>query len=155
MDYLGEPLVIPEFIIPDPVTIPVVPTMELPKQVIPSYTPLYVPPSDLRPPPGVKGPNQPEEAAREAPKPPTAPKPPVVKPQIPEMRFFEVPGTDLEIPLPSTEILVTAGTTATVSVAATLTATAMFKQLVSVMKPIIKQAWSKLTKKKEKKKETS
>ena len=151
MDYLAEPIVIPEFVIPEAVAIPVVPTMELPKEVVPSYKPLYVPPMDLRPPPGVKGLTQPEDGAGEPSEPasaPPAPKPPVAKPQIPEMRIFEVPGTDLEVPLPSTEILVTAGTTATVSVAATLTATALFKRLVSLMKPIIKQAWNKITKKK-------
>ena len=139
MDYLGEPIVIPEFVIPEAVLIPVVPTMELPKEVVPSYTPLIVPPSDLRPPPGVKGLTQPEDGAGEPSRAPSAPKPPVVKPQIPEMRIFEVPGTELEVPLPTNEILVTAGTTATVSVAATLTATAIFKRLVSLMKPIIKK----------------
>ena len=128
--------------------------MELPKEGVPSYVPLIVPPMDLRPPPGVEGQTQPEDDEGEASKPPSATPPVAPMPPIPEMRIFEVPGTELEVPLPSTEILVTAVSTATVSVAATLTATAMFKQLVSIMKPIIKQAWSKLTKKK-KKKETS
>jgi hypothetical protein len=36
-----------------------------------------------------------------------------------------------------------------VSVAATLTATAVFKRLVSLLKPIIKTAWTKITKKKD------
>jgi hypothetical protein len=35
-----------------------------------------------------------------------------------------------------------------VSVAATLTATSIFKRTVSLMKPVIKAAWTKITKKK-------
>jgi len=73
------------------------------------------------------------------------PTPPVKLPTPPEIRYWEVPILDKEIPVPSAEILSTAATTATVSVAATLTATAIFKQLVSVMKPVIKKI---LTKKK-------
>ena len=141
MDYLAEPWSIPEVIIPEPVRIPV-PTLEIPRADVPSYVPLVVPPSDLRAPEGVKGPNQEEEPVREAPKTPTVP--PI--PQMPqEMRTVDIPGTDYSIPVPTNEILVTAGTTATVSVAATLTATAIFKRLVSLMKPIIKKI---LTKKK-------
>ena len=52
------------------------------------------------------------------------------------------------MPLPSNDILTTAGTTATVSVAATLTATSVFKWTVNALKPIIKQLWTR-TKKKE------
>jgi hypothetical protein len=36
-----------------------------------------------------------------------------------------------------------------VSVAATLTATSLFKWLVTVMKPVFKTAWTKITKKKD------
>ena len=43
------------------------------------------------------------------------------------------------IPMPKAEILVAAGTTAGVSVAATLTATAVFKKVVSAFKPVITQ----------------
>ena len=149
MDYLGEPIVIPEIIMPEYEfgdIIPAVPTIELPKEVVPSYTPLVVPPSDLRPPPGVKGPMQPEDAAEEASSEPSAPTAPPTRPQIPEVRIFEVPGTDLEVPVPSSEILVTAVSTATVSVAATLTATAIFKRLVSLFKPLIKKILTKKTK---------
>ena len=135
MDFLGEPIAIPEVVIPEPVKIPV-PTLELPKADIPSYTPLVAPPSDLKPPPGVKPHKEEKEAA---PEPPT--------PQLPpEVRKFDVPYTDYTVPIPSTDILVTAATTATVSVAATLTATAIFKRLVSIMKPIIKKILTKKNK---------
>ena len=140
MDF-GEPPVLPSLTLPEPLVLPR-PVLEVPRAVLPSYKPLVVPPADLRPPPGVKG-TTPSETKKAKPKPPP-PKPPATPPQI---RYIDVPGTDYEVPLPSNEILVTAGTTATVSVAATLTATAIFKRTVSVLKPIIKKL---LTKKKKK-----
>ena len=54
------------------------------------------------------------------------------------------------MPVPENEILVTAGTTAVVSVAATLTATAAFKWVVTAMKPILKTAWKKISPKSQK-----
>ena len=48
--------------------------------------------------------------------------------------------------MPSGEILMTAGTTAVVSVAATLTATQVFKWTVTALKPILKQTWTRITK---------
>jgi len=134
---LGEPPVLPSLRLPEPLVLPR-PVLDVPRADLPSYKPLVVPPSDLRPPPGVKGTTQ---SDKEKPK----PKPPPVKlPQ--DTRQVDVPFTDVTMPLPSNEILVTAGTTATVSVAATLTATAVFKWTVNAMKPILKQAWTKLTK---------
>ena len=56
----------------------------------------------------------------------------------------------ISIPLPENEILITASTTAVVSVAATLTATAAFKWVVTAMKPILKTAWKKLSPKSQK-----
>ena len=137
---LGEPPVLPSIRLPEPSVLPR-PVLEVPRALLPSYKPLVVPPADLRPPPGVKG-TTPSENPKTKPKPPP-PKPPA----NPQVRYVDVPGTDYEVPLPSNEILVTAGTTATVSVAATLTATAIFKRTVSVLKPLIKKL---LTKKKKK-----
>ena len=68
---------------------------------------------------------------------------PVTPPPPSQIRYVDVPGTDITVPLPSNEILATATTTATVSVAATLTATAVFKRTVSVLKPIIKKLLTK------------
>jgi len=137
---LGEPLVFPHITIPEPLQLPV-PILEVPQADVPSYTPLVVPPSDLRPPPGVSTPNTQERAAPEPPRPPVAP---ITLPPIPpEVRQVEIPATDIKIPVPQTAILVTAATTAAVSVAATLTATAIFKRLVSLMKPLIKKILTK------------
>ena len=132
---LGEPPVFPSLRLPEPVVLPR-PVLEVPRADLPSYKPLVVPPSDLRAPPGVKGTT---ESDKPKPKPPT---PPV--PKVPTVR---VPYTELDVPVPDGIVLTTAATTAVVSVAATLTATSMFKWLVTVMKPVFKQAWTKITKK--------
>ena len=140
---LGAPPVLPVLRLPDAPVLPR-PVLEVPRATLPTYKPLVVPPNDLRPPPGVKGTTQSDKKKEEKPKPkpPPPPKPPPIPSQV---RYVDVPGTDLTVPLPSNEILATATTTATVSVAATLTATAVFKRTVSVLKPIIKKL---LTKKK-------
>ena len=142
---LGAPPVLPVLRLPEPPLLPR-PVLEVPRALLPSYKPLVVPPSDLRAPPGVKGTTE-SDKKEEKPKPKPV-TPPIPKPPPPsEVRYVDIPGTDLTVPLPSNEILATATTTATVSVAATLTATAVFKRTVSVLKPIIKKM---LTKKKKK-----
>ena len=137
---LGAPPVLPVLRLPEPSVLPR-PVLEVPRATLPAYKPLVVPPSDLRAPPGVKGTTESDKKQEEKPK----PKPPTTPPVPSQIRYFDVPGTDVQVPVPSNEILVTAGTTATVSVAATLTATAVFKRTVSVLKPVIKKL---LTKKK-------
>ena len=143
---LGSPPVLPVLSLPEPPVLPR-PVLEVPRATLPSYKPLVVPPADLKPPPGVKG-TTPSETKKAKPKPPP-PKPPATPPPPSQVRYVDVPGTDYTVPLPSNEILVTAGTTATVSVAATLTATAIFKRTVSVLKPIIKKLLTKKKKKNE------
>ena len=120
-----EKVVIPTLIIPpiekyETISIP------LPTADIPFYIPLVVPPSDLEAPEGVEA-----EAKDE--------------PEQTGIRKVDIPFTDFKMPVPENEILVTAGTTAVVSVAATLTATAAFKWAVTAMKPILKTAWKKIS----------
>jgi hypothetical protein len=105
-------------------------SIPLPHADIPFYAPLVVPPSDLEAPEGVEA-----EASDE---PETG------------IRKVDIPFTDFKMPVPENEILVTAGTTAVVSVAATLTATAAFKWAVTALKPILKTTWKKLSQKKKK-----
>ena len=136
---LGAPPVLPVLRLPEPPLLPR-PVLEVPRATLPTYKPLVVPPNDLRPPPGVKGTTQSDKKKEEKPKP--KPKP-VTPPPPSQVRYVDVPGTDITVPLPSNEILATATTTATVSVAATLTATAVFKRTVSVLKPIIKKLLTK------------
>ena len=125
----SQKVVIPTLIIPpiekyETISIP------LPTADIPFYIPLVVPPSDLESPEGV------ESEAKD-------------EPEQTGIRKVDIPFTDFKMPVPENEILVTAGTTAVVSVAATLTATAAFKWAVTAMKPILKTAWKKISQLKE------
>ena len=115
---------IPTIVIPPVENIETI-SIPLPTADVPFYVPLVVPPSDLREPDGVQA-----EATDE---PETG------------IRKVDIPFTGFKMPVPENEILVTAGTTAVVSVAATLTATAAFKWAVTAMKPILKTAWKKLS----------
>ncbi len=130
----GDPPLLPSLTLPAAPELPQA-VLEVPRAQLPSYKPLVVPPSDLRPPPGIKGENQ-DKA------------PDKTKSLPPEAQIVEIPFTDIEVPMPTTTIMTTAATTAFISVAATLTATSLFKYLVMVFKPVFKQTWSKLTKKK-------
>ena len=104
-------------------------SIPLPTADVPSYIPMVVPPSDLEAPEGVQAEAKDEPEAG--------------------LRKVDIPFTDLKMPVPENEILVTAGTTAVVSVAATLTATAAFKWAVTAMKPILKTAWKKISQSKD------
>ena len=102
-------------------------SIPIPTADVPFYKPLVIPPSDLREPEGTE---------------------PEVTETDTGLREVKIPVLDLKVPLPENEILITASTTAVVSVAATLTATAAFKWVVTAMKPILKTTWKKLSKKK-------
>ena len=151
----ADPPVLPVWSLPEAPLLPT-PILELPNAEIPSYKPLVVPPNTLRPPPGVKGietKDEPPQAEKTQTK--TTPKKAVpAKPDVklpdnipPEAQIVSIPFTDIEVPMPTTTIMTTAATTSVISVGATLAATSVFKYLVMVMKPILKQAWNKLTKK--------
>ena len=100
-------------------------SIPLPTANVPYYVPMVVPPSDLREPEGVQA-EQTDEVDT-------------------GIRNVNIPILDFNVPLPENEILITASTTAVVSVAATLTATAAFKWVVTAMKPILKTAWKKIS----------
>ena len=102
----------------------------LPTANVPFYIPMVIPPSDLKEPDGVQA-EQTDEVDT-------------------GIRNVNIPILDFKVPLPENEILITASTTAVVSVAATLTATAAFKWVVTAMKPILKTAWKKLSPKSQK-----
>lgn len=149
MDPWTDPPQLPSLTLPAAPELPQM-VLEVPRAELPSYKPLVVPPSALRPPPGVKGSTPSEEASQKKEAKPT----PTTQPNIklpPEAQIVEIPFTDIEVPMPTTTIMTTAATTAFISVAATLTATSLFKYIVMVLKPVFKQAWNKLTKKKEQK----
>ena len=120
---------IPTIVIPPIQTIETI-SIPLPTADVPFYRPLVVPPSDLREPDGVQAEQKDEVDTG--------------------IRNVNIPIIDFDVPLPENEILITASTTAVVSVAATLTATAAFKWVVTAMKPILKTTWKKLSQKSQK-----
>ena len=120
---------IPSILIPSIEKIETI-SIPLPTANVPYYVPMVIPPSDLREPEGVQA-EQTDEVDT-------------------GIRNVNIPILDFDMPLPENEILITASTTAVVSVAATLTATAAFKWVVTAMKPILKTAWKKLSPKSQK-----
>ena len=125
---------IPTIVLPPIETIKTI-SIPLPTADVPFYTPMVVPPSDLQAEEEITAEESGEEKETK-------------KPEQPGMIKIDIPFTDKQMPVPETEILVTATTTAVVSVAATLTATAAFKYVVTAMKPILKTTWKKLSQKK-------
>ena len=146
MEWAAPPS-LPSLMLPEAPGLPG-PILSVPQAEMPYYKPLVVPPSVLEPPPGIEGTDKTDEAPK---KEVVAPKPtsPTLPPLPPEAQILEVPFTVIEVPMPSTIIMTTAVTTAFISVGATLVATSLFKYIVMIMKPVFKQLWSKLTKKKE------
>ena len=112
-------------------------SIPLPEANVPYYIPMVVPPSDLQAEEEIEG-----EASEKTDNPEV---------KQPGIKQIDIPFTDKQMPIPETEILVTATTTAVVSVAATLTATAAFKYVVTAMKPILKTAWNKINQNSKKK----
>ena len=117
-------ILLPKIVIPPVETYETI-SIPLPTADVPSYIPLVVPPNDLKEPEGVQGETTDEPETG--------------------IRNVNIPVLDFDVPLPENEILITASTTAVVSVAATLTATAAFKWVVTAMKPILKTTWKKLS----------
>ena len=125
---LGPSINLPPQLLPNVPPLPR-PNLDAPKAVLPSFKPMLVPSGALR------GPTGKEEDEEDN------------EPTPAEVQRVNVPFTDITIPVPQEEIMVTAATTAFISVAATLTATSLFKQCVKVFKPIIMQLAKRIQKK--------
>ena len=125
---LGPSINLPPQILPRPIPLPR-PILDAPQADLPSYKPILVPAGNLR---GPVGTEEEEEDNEPAPA---------------EVQRVNVPFTDITIPVPQEEIMVTAATTAFISVAATLTATSLFKHCVKVFKPLIMQLAKRIQKK--------
>ena len=127
-EQLGPSINLPPQILPQVPPLPR-PNLDAPKAIIPSYKPMLVPSGALRGPTGTEEDEEDNE------------------PTPAEVQRVNVPFTDFTIPVPQEEIMVTAATTAFISVAATLTATSLFKHCVKVFKPIIMQLAKRIQKK--------
>ena len=116
-----------------PTTPKPLPTMEIefkpPTARIPGYTPIVIPPSDLEAPEGVEA-----EAKEETPPPP---------PKV------QLPVLDIQMPLPTAEVVMTATYAAVAAVATTTLATPFFDQ---IKKKLQKFLQGKIDKWKEKRK---
>ena len=125
---LAPTIDLPGPIIPDPIPLPR-PILDSPKADLPTFKPMLVPAKALTVPPGTTSEEEDKEAER------------------PQPKQVDIPFTNYRMPVPEGEIMVTAATTAAISVAATLTATSLFKQCVKVFKPIIMQLAKRIQKK--------
>jgi hypothetical protein len=105
MSNLGEPIQLPSIRLPSTSEL-TTPTLLIPTAEIPSYKPLVVPPSDLRSPKGVKQTTEQKE-------------PPSLK----------IPVLDIPIPVPTTEVVMTATYAAVSAVAVTTLAQPLFDQI--------------------------
>lgn len=138
--------------IPPPLEIPrgfdiPTPTLGLPRYKHPKWEPIPIKQDDIQKIRESKAKEKAQDQGSET-QPPVVPTLPELPVQPSQVQQFEVPGTDLVVPLPSTEILVTAvgtaGVASVASVGATLAAQAMFKRVVSIAKPVIKILLKKL-----------
>jgi len=122
---------IPKLTLPKSPPIPNPPTIDLkvPSAHIPSFPPIVIPPSDLEAPEGVKA----EDTGSTA----------------PEVRKLDIPYIDVQVPLPTAEIVATATYAAVTAVAATTLATPFFD---TIKKNLQKQLQAKVNKWKENRK---
>jgi len=146
-----EENIFPSITLPDALSIPgaldiPTPTLEQPTAEIPTFPTIVIAPTVLAPPVGVIT-EELEQLLEEELQRKQEGKPPKPKQEAAEVKRIDIPFTDLTFPVPKEEILVTAGTTASVSVIATLTVTSLFKQTVKIMKPIIMQIAKRIQKK--------
>ena len=113
---MGEQLVLPTPTLPKAVDIPRV-TLDIPTADVPYYKPLVIPPSDLKPPEGVKA----ETKTTEQPATPS----------------LNIPIIDFEVPLPTADTVVVAGYAAVSAVAVTTFAQPFFDTIKKKLQKFI------------------
>ena len=102
---------------------------------IPGYTPMVIPPSDLEAPEGVE-----KETTEESP--PPAPK-------------MQIPVLDIQMPLPTAEVVATATYAAVAAVATTTLATPFFDQIKKKLTKFLQGKVNKWKENRKKKKDSS
>ncbi len=114
------------------------PTMEIefkpPSARIPGYKPMVIPPSDLEAPEGVE-----KETTEEPPPPPK----------------MQIPVLDIQMPLPTAEVVATATYAAVAAVATTTLATPFFDQIKKKLTKFLQGKIDKWKQKRKKKKDSS
>ncbi len=145
--FTRETEIAPAMPIPDPV-------VDAPDAELPWYTPIPIPldMNDLEPilpqeeDNDDKGQKKEKKTEKKDEKKPT----PEVKVDVPyyenEATYVTIPGLGYEMPLPKPEIVSAAFVTSAVSVGAALGATSLFKQVMTIMKPVLKQGVNRLLK---------
>ena len=128
-------ILIPPLRIPKPPEPPGI-RLKVPSGPVPSYKPMYIPPNDLRPPPGVK------EEKKETTEQPAPPK-------------LKIPRIDIELPLPSTEVVMTATYAAVAAVATTTLATPFFNQIKKKIQTFLQKKIDKWKENRKKRKDSS
>ena len=111
-------------------------TLKVPEAHVPSYQPLFIPPSDLQPPAGVE---KEEEQKTEQPAPPK----------------LRIPRINIELPLPTTEVVMTATYAAVAAVATTTLATPFFNQIKKKVQTFLQKKIDKWKENRKKKKKDS
>ena len=107
-----------------------------PSARIPGYKPMVIPPSDLEAPEGVEK----EETKEESPPPP---------PKV------QIPVLDIQMPLPTAEVVATATYAAVAAVATTTLATPFFDQIKKKLQKFIQGKIDKWKENRKKKKDSS
>ena len=127
-------ILIPPLRIPKPPETPGI-RLEVPSSNVPAYKPMYIPPNDLRPPPGVKQ----EEKKEEQPPPPK----------------LKIPRIDVEVPLPTTAVVMTATYAAVAAVATTTLATPFFDSIKKKVQKFLQKKIDKWKENRKKRKDSS
>ena len=126
---------IPTLRLPTPSETPGI-RLKVPTGHVPSYKPIYIPPNDLRPPEGIK---KKEEEKTEQPPPPK----------------LTIPRINIELPLPTTEVVMTATYAAVAAVATTTLATPFFNQIKKKVQTFLQKKIDKWKEKRKNKKDSS
>ncbi len=128
-------ILIPPLRLPKPPETPGI-RLKVPSGPVPSYKPMYIPPSDLRPPPGVA---EKKEETTEQPPPPK----------------LKIPRINIELPLPTTEVVMTATYAAVAAVATTTLATPFFNQIKKKIQTFLQKKIDKWKENRKKRKDSS
>ena len=128
-------ILIPPLRIPKPPETPGI-RLKVPSGPVPSYKPMYIPPNDLRPPAGIK---KKEKETTEQPAPPK----------------LTIPRINIELPLPTTEVVMTATYAAVAAVATTTLATPFFNQIKKKIQTFLQKKIDKWKENRKKRKDSS